>query len=84
MAWLNGWDHRAKITVDDTGGAQTDYQKRIVVHYGTDTNSPPDVYCNTLCETDFGDIRFTQADGSTEIDYWIESKVDSDNAVIWV
>jgi hypothetical protein len=33
---------------------------------------------------DFGDVCFTDDDGSTLLDYWMESKVDSDNAVFWV
>lgn len=41
-----------------------------------------DVYCQ--CRTDFGDIRFTDDGGSTELDYWMESKTDGDNAVFWV
>lgn len=34
------------------------------------------------CRTDFGDVRFRQ--GETELDYWMEEKVDSDYAVFWV
>jgi hypothetical protein len=34
--------------------------------------------------TDFGDVRFTRSDGVTLLDYWMESKVDSDYAVFWV
>ena len=34
--------------------------------------------------TDFGDVRFTDDDGVTALPYWMESKVDSDNAVFWV
>ena len=33
---------------------------------------------------DFGDIRFTDDDGSTLLDYWMECKVDSNYAVFWV
>ena len=36
------------------------------------------------CRTDFGDIRFTDDDGSTLLDYWMESKVDSNYAIFWV
>jgi len=84
MAWLSGYEYRAEIPVDSTGGAQTDYQKKIIINYGSGSNSAPNIYCDSKCETDFDDIRFTKADGTTEIDYWIQSKVDSDNAVIWV
>jgi len=36
------------------------------------------------CRTDFGDVRFTDDDGTTELDYWIEEKVDSEYAIFWV
>ena len=34
--------------------------------------------------TDFGDVRFTDDDGVTLLDYWMESKVNGDYAVFWV
>jgi hypothetical protein len=34
--------------------------------------------------TDFGDVRFTDDDMVTLLDYWLESKVDSDYAYFWV
>jgi len=42
------------------------------------------VFLNEHCRTDFGDIRFTKSDGVTELDYWMEEKVDGDYAVFWV
>jgi len=36
------------------------------------------------CNSDFSDLRFTDSDGYTELDYWIESKVDDDYAIVWV
>jgi hypothetical protein len=41
-------------------------------------------YLNGKCRTDFGDVRFTRSDGVTLLDYWMESKVDSDHATFWV
>jgi len=40
------------------------------------------VCLNEKCRTDFGDIRFRQ--GATELDYWIQEKVDSEYAIFWV
>lgn len=34
-------------------------------------------------DTDFDDVRFTDDDGDTELDYWMEDKTDSDHAVFW-
>ena len=50
----------------------------------TASDSGEDVYLNGKCRTDFGDIRFTDDDGVTLLDYWMEEKVDSDYAVFWV
>jgi len=54
------------------------------VHYGSGTDSGEDVYLNGGCRTDFGDVRFTDNGGVTELDYWIEEKTDSDYAIFWV
>jgi hypothetical protein len=35
-------------------------------------------------QTDFDDIRFTDDDGVTLLDYWLEVKIDSTSAVFWV
>jgi len=42
------------------------------------------VCLNEKCRSDFGDIRFTDSDGTTELDYWMEDKVDGDYAIFWV
>jgi hypothetical protein len=63
-------------------GALTDFQMSVTVHYGAGTDSGSDVYLDGKCQTDFDDVRFTDADGA-DIDYWRESVVDSDNAVFW-
>src|SRR3990167_8547989 len=64
-------------------GALTDFQMSVTAHYGSGTDSGADVYLAGKCQTDFDDIRFTDAAG-TDIDYWRESKVDSDHAVFWL
>jgi hypothetical protein len=35
-------------------------------------------------QSDFDDLRFTQADGTTLIDAWLEEKTDSTSAIVWV
>jgi len=67
-----------------SAGAVTDYQIRVVVHYGVGADSGEDVYLNGHCRTDFGDVRFTDSDGITELPYWMEEKVDGDYAIFWV
>jgi len=85
ISWLTGWKYRkAHTIVGSTAGAVTDYQIRVTVHYGSGTDNGEHVYLNGRCRTDFGDVRFTSDDGTTQLAYWIEKKVDGDYAIIWV
>lgn len=72
--WYNtSWTRREPITITgSTAGAQTNYQVKITVSYDSDM------------QADFEDIRFTDSDGTTLIDYWLESKTDSSTADFWV
>lgn len=84
LSGLDGWGYGKTHTIEGSPGAGSNYQVRITVHYGTGTDSGADVYCGTNCKSDFGDLRFTEDDGTTLLDYWIESSVASDYAIIWV
>ena len=84
-AWMSGWSYRKKHKINgSSAGSVTDYQIRIKVHYGSGTDSGEDVYLNEKCRSDFGDVRFTDDDGTTVLDYWMEEKVDSDYAIFWI
>jgi len=83
--WLSGWQYRKSHEINgSSAGSVTDYQIRIKVHYGSGTDSGEDVYLNEKCRSDFGDVRFTDDDGTTVLDYWMEEKSDSDYAIFWV
>lgn len=92
MAWLIGWGYRKSHTINQQAGAGTSYQVAIKAYYGAGVDGTEDlgsvtagkVYCNSKCQTDFDDVRFTTSDGTTELDYWLDSKTDSDNALYWV
>jgi hypothetical protein len=85
MAWLTGWSYRKSHDIHAATGAGTDYQIQITVHAGAGSDSVGDVYLNSHgVDASFGDIRFTDDDGNTELDYWMVSHVDSNNAVFWV
>ena len=86
VAWLPpGWDYRKSHTINGSPvGLLSDYAIRIVVHYGSGIDSGEDVYLENNCRTDFGDVRFSRSDGSTQLDYWIEERTDGDNAIFWV
>ena len=73
MGWLSGWSKRQAITI--TGGAdgsQVDFQLKLTIAYDSDMLS------------DFSDLRFTDADGTTLIDAWLEDKTDGVSADVWV
>ncbi|MFX0097139.1 MAG: DUF2341 domain-containing protein, partial [Candidatus Hodarchaeota archaeon] len=82
--WLAGWSHRKSHVINPAAGAGSNYQVKIVVHYGPGTDNGENAYCNYQCRTDFGDIRFTDDDGITELDYWMEDKADYIRAVFWI
>jgi len=70
--WDPAWSCRKAITVTESSGATlTDYQVKIDIGY------------ESTMRADFGDLRFTSASG-LPLDYWLESKVDSSSATVWV
>ncbi|TFH05904.1 MAG: DUF2341 domain-containing protein [Candidatus Thorarchaeota archaeon] len=82
--WLTGWENRKSHEIVGTPGAGVNYQVPIIVNYGTGADSNNSVYCDSNCQSDFDDIRFTSSDGVTSLDYWREPYFDSDNATFWV
>ncbi|RLI87455.1 MAG: hypothetical protein DRP01_01740 [Archaeoglobales archaeon] len=84
MGWLTGWKYRKSHIINSASDAGQNYQIRITVHYGSGDDNGEDVYLNTKCKPDFGDIRFTSDDGSALLSSWREKKIDSDYAIFWV
>ncbi len=80
----NDWSYRKSHVINSAVGAGTNYQVKVVVHYGLGSDSGGDVYLNSKCRSDFGDIRFTADDGVTLLNYWMESKTLYGKAVFWV
>ena len=68
------WTYRKSIKIQPNYGtpAGIDYQVQIPITYDSDM------------QTDFADIRFTDNDGITLLDYWLESYIASTSAVFWV
>jgi len=85
-AWLPPeWDYRKSHTIGgSTVGLLTNYPIRIIVRYGYGIDSGGNVYLENSSRVDFGDVRFTGSDGSTQLGCWIEEKVDGNYAVFWV
>ncbi len=77
MAWLINWNYRKAVTISNTGSSLTDYQVQVTI----DTASL--VTAGKLLSS-CNDIRFTASDGSTVLNYWIESGCNTASTKIWV
>jgi len=62
------------------------YQVRLVLHYGSGASNGSDVYLNGHCDANFSDVRFTEDDGTSLLDHWLEkgSLQPGDQTVFWV
>jgi len=83
MAWLTNWTYRKEITVTNALAGHT---TEVLIGKTSDAVGE-DVDCGGNIADDFDDLRFTAADGSTLIDYWIDSIADSGGtklADVWV
>lgn len=86
MAWLTGWAYRKSITLSRASGAVTNYQMKLLVGESSGATGE-NVDCGGLCLSTFNDLRFTAADGTTLLDYWIESitgTTPNQLATIWI
>ncbi len=85
ISWLTGWGRRKSLVITgSTSGTQADYQMKLTVHKSTGTDTSTDIYLGTNVKDDFSDLRFTSSDGSTNINYWIESYVSGSLATVWI
>ena len=82
--WLSSWMYRKSHIISSSTGAGTNYQVRIRVNYGSGIDNGENVYLGSKCKTDFGDVRFTDDDETTPLDFWIQEQVDRDYALFWV
>lgn len=73
-AWWNStWDNKKAVNLAITGSnTNDDFQAHIRVDYTANMNA------------DFSDLRFTDAAETTELSYYIDAKVDSSYANVWV
>lgn len=87
MDWLTGYAYRQKVPLKRIAGAVSDYQMKLTVHKGAGDSVGDVVYLKNHSLSWTGtipnDIRFTKADGTTELDYWIQD-ADANTAIIWV
>jgi len=90
--WLTGWGFRKSHIITASAGAGTNYQTCIKVYKTTGTDGTETVngvtagkvYVGSNCRNDFGDIRFTDNDGDTLLDCWMEELSSGVYAIFWV
>ena len=86
MAWLTGWTYRKAVTIKRADGAVSNYQMKLLLGE-SDGASGEYVDCGGKCLSSFNDIRFTKSDGTTLLDYWIESlsgATPNQLATVWI
>ena len=85
---MTGWGYRKSHVITASAGAGTNYQICIKVYKTTGTdgteNGMGKVYVGSNCRDDFGDIRFTDNDGDTLLDCWMETLSSGVYAIFWV
>jgi hypothetical protein len=69
---------------NNADAASTWFVGGISIHSSSDNDE--NVYLNSHCRADFGDIRFTGDDGTTLLDYWqdLDLLVSGTSSVFWV
>ncbi|MEM5870741.1 MAG: DUF2341 domain-containing protein, partial [Candidatus Aenigmatarchaeota archaeon] len=79
QSWLSGWQYRIPITITErSGNTLTDYQILVVIN-------TQNLISQGKMRNDCGDIRFTDSDGITLLNYWIEPNTcNTNNTRIWV
>ena len=84
--WLTGYGFREKLNIFPITGAGTYYQLKLTVYHdvGDGVDGVGAVCTEGNAQTDFDDIRFTDATGDYELDYWLETFTASDTAIFWI
>ncbi len=76
--WFDpAWDYRKNVSITGSATALTNYQVLITA----DTAS---LISASKMRSDCGDIRFTDSDKVTQLNYWIESGCESASTKVWV
>lgn len=82
--WYNSdWAYRQSFTLSRADGAVADYQMRLTVNKTAGDSAGNVTYLDNHSLNWTSDIRFTESDGETLLDYWIESS-DANEAAVWV
>ncbi len=84
--YSSAWTYRKSVTLSRASGAVSNYPVKLLLGESSGATGE-EVDCNSHCQTDFDDIRFTNSGGVTLLDYWIESitgTTPNQLATIWI
>lgn len=87
--WRND-DGGINVPSDEWFDTDWNYRKRVRIENADATTYTDPVieltvtHENTIMESNFSDLRFTDSDGITELPYWIGSTTDNTVAEVWV
>jgi hypothetical protein len=82
--WLSGYSYRKSHVLLSSTNAGTDYQVKIQAYYGSGVDSLEKIYLESKCKTDFEDMAFTDSNGTTLLNYWMQEKVTANYAIFWI
>jgi hypothetical protein len=86
-SWLGGYVYRQSCTITAVAGAGTNYPIFLNVYNSTAASTGTTCYIGTDTgrggTINFADVRFTDDDGSTQLDYWMDSPT-STYATFWI
>jgi hypothetical protein len=77
FTYIGGWRYRKSVTISNSTSALTDYQVSVTL----DTVA---LISAGKMQSDCDDIRFTDTDGVTNLNYWLESGCNTTSTKIWV
>jgi hypothetical protein len=75
----SGWQYKKEITIwnNQNNNSLTDYQIKVVFDHAAMVSAGKS---KTVAE----DIRFLDSDNSTNLNYWLESGINTSNCIAWV
>lgn len=71
--WLTGWGRRQQLNLSQTAGTGANYTVPLLVWNGIGGSWLNHSYTNGYAQEDFDDIRFTQNNGSIELEYQLNT-----------
>lgn len=78
-AWYDSlWSYRRVVSISNPSGVvQTDYQ--VLIKFDSS-----DMVSTGKMKNDCSDIRVTDSDGTTMLDFWLESGCNTNNTALWI